>query len=184
MAKKKEMTNEELKLYNELNKLAKRANQRLLRIERLTKKKGLFASKQLYDYLESVEGVSKTGRVRVSKSFTESQMVAIIKATKNFLEDTKNSLTGELRRQKQEVEKSIGKRISWASLSTLYTASELYKWADDDEQFGSKFWQDFAPLVFEQSKLEWVDYCARYIDKINDMTVLNRLKALYDYLRK
>lgn len=182
MANKREMTNEELKLYNELNKLAKRANQRLLRMERLTKKKGLFASKQLYDYLESVEGLSKTGRVRVSKNFTESQMVAIIKATKNFLEDTQNSLIGELKKQKQEVEKSIGKRISWSSLSTLYIARELYKWAD--EEFGSRFWQDFAPLVFEQSKDEWVDYCSMYLDKVNDVTIKNRLKALYDYLRK
>ena len=109
-------------------------------------------------------------------------MVAIIKATNNFLEDTQNSLIGELKKQKQEVEKSIGKRISWSSLSTLYIARELYKWAD--EEFGSRFWQDFVPLVFEQSKDEWVDYCSMYLDKVNDVTIKNRLKTLYDYLRK
>ena len=48
MVKKKEMTPEEQKLYNDLKKLAKRANQRLVRLERLTGEKGTFASKQLY----------------------------------------------------------------------------------------------------------------------------------------
>lgn len=36
MAKTKEMTNYERELYKELKKLAKRANQRMLRLERLT----------------------------------------------------------------------------------------------------------------------------------------------------
>ena len=47
MAKKIEMTPAEQKLYNDLKKLAKRANQRLVRLERLTGEKGTFASKQL-----------------------------------------------------------------------------------------------------------------------------------------
>lgn len=176
------MTNEEQKLYNELKKLAKTANQRILRLERLTGKKGLFATKQLYDYLSVVDGVSKSGRIKVSKKFNETQLIAMIKATKNFLDDRENTTVTALKKQKAEVEKSIGKKITWKQLSTLYIASELYKWAN--EEFGSKFWKDFAPLVFKQSKTEWVDFCAMYIDKINDVTVKNRLKALYDYLRK
>lgn len=182
MAKKKEMTQEEQKLFNELKKLAKRANQRLVRLERLTGEKGLFASKQLYDYLESVDGLSEKGRVRVSKLFTETQMVAIIKATSNFLEDTENSLISQLKKQKSEIEKSIGKPITWSDFSTLYTASELYKWAT--ETFGSEFWKDFAPKVFTMNKNQWVEYCSDYIDAINDVTVLNKLRALYDYLIK
>lgn len=182
MAKKKEMTQEEQKLFNELKKLAKRANQRLVRLERLTGEKGLFASKQLYDYLESVDGLSKQGRVRASKSFSETQMVAIIKATSNFLEDTENSLIAPLKKQKSEIEKSIGKPITWSDFSTLYTASELYKWAT--ETYGSNFWKDFAPKAFTMNKNQWVEYCSDYIDAINDVTILNRLRALYDYLIK
>lgn len=176
------MPNEEQKLYNELKKLAKTANQRILRLERLTGQKGLFATKQLYDYLSVVDGVSKSGRIKVSSKYNETQLIAMIKATKTFLADRQNTTVTALKKQKAEVEKSIGKKINWKQLSTLYTASELYKWAN--EEFGSRFWKDFAPLVFEQSKTEWVDFCAMYIDKINDVTVKNRLKALYDYLRK
>lgn len=87
MAKKIEMTQDELKLYNELKKLSKRANQRLVRLERLTGEQGTFASKQLYDYLDASElqALSRAGRVRVSKQFSITQMKAIIKATKQFL---------------------------------------------------------------------------------------------------
>ena len=85
---KKEMTPAEQKLFNDLKKLAKRANQRLVRLERLTGEKGTFASKQLYDYLDSNElkALSKAGRIRVSKQFNFTQLKAIIKATEQFLE--------------------------------------------------------------------------------------------------
>ena len=177
---KKVMTPEESKLYNELRTLAKRANQRLVRLERLTGEKGLFASKELYDYLDVVKGVTKTGRVRVSKSYSETEMIAVIKATKNFLENKQGSLTGDLKKQKAEIEESVGKPITWKDFSTLYTASELYKWAY--ETFGSEFWQEFYPRAFTMSKNEWVEYCAQYTDAINDVTIRDRLKALYDYL--
>lgn len=183
MARKKiELTKEQAELYIELKKLSKRANQRLVRLERLTGEKGLFASKTLYDYLESVGGLSEKGRVKVAKSFTESQMIAIIKATKNFLEGTKNSVTGELKKQKEAIEENLGKEISWSAFSTMYTASELYKWAEDE--FGSSFWKDFAPLVASYSKTEWVDLCAMYLDKVNDVTVKDKLQVLYDYLKE
>ena len=53
MAKIINQTPEESALYRDVLKLVKRANQRLLRIERLTGAKETFASKQLYDYLDS-----------------------------------------------------------------------------------------------------------------------------------
>ena len=179
---KKELNQEEQILYNELKKLAKRANQRILRIERLTGEKGLFSAKQLYDYLDVVEGISKTGRIRVSKNFSKIQMEGILKATKNYLEDTANTTQRELKRRKVELEKSVGKSISWRQFSTFYEASELYKWAT--EEFGSKFWKDFAPRVYTMSKLSWIEFCASYIDKVNDIDILDRLKALYDYLKE
>ena len=83
MAKKIELTKEQQQLFIELKTLAKRANQRLLRIERLTDQKGTFAAKQLYDYLDSstLQALSEKGRIRVSKAFSTTQMLAIKKAT-------------------------------------------------------------------------------------------------------
>ena len=96
---------ENQKLFNELKKLSKRANQRIVRLERLTGVKEGFATKQLADYLssEQVQGWTKKGRVRVAKSMTETQMIAVIKATKNFLEDVSNSTQKGLKKQKKEI---------------------------------------------------------------------------------
>ena len=43
----------EASLFNLLKKEAKKANQRILRLERLTGQTSTFATKQLYDYLDS-----------------------------------------------------------------------------------------------------------------------------------
>ena len=89
MAKKIEQTPDEAILYRDLQKLVKRANQRLLRIERETGEKGTFASKQLYDYLGSSElnAISPTGRIRLRKSYNMNQMQAIKKATEQYLKE-------------------------------------------------------------------------------------------------
>lgn len=48
------------KLFNELKKLSKTANQRILRLERLTGEKETFAVKQLTDYLSTTNGLTKS----------------------------------------------------------------------------------------------------------------------------
>ena len=126
---KKEMTSEELKLYNELKKLSKRANQRLLRLERLTGEKGTFASKQLYDYLDSNElkALSKTGRIRVSKEFSFTQLKAIIKATNQFLESPV-SITGGVKKITKEYSIKAEKPISFKQANVLYKSGKNYTW--------------------------------------------------------
>ena len=88
MAKKIKMSKDEQQLYSELQKLVKKANQRLLRIERLTGEKGLFASKQLYDYLtaKELDAVSESGRIKLSKSYNIGKMQKIKKAAEQFLD--------------------------------------------------------------------------------------------------
>lgn len=49
------MTQEEQKLYSDLQKLVKRANMRIYRLEKLTGKTETFGSKQLADYLSVKE---------------------------------------------------------------------------------------------------------------------------------
>ena len=126
---KKEMTPEEQKLYNQLNKLAKRANQRLVRLERLTGETETFASKQLYDYLDSNElkALSKTGRIRVSKDFTFTQMKAIIKATNQFLKNPTSTIANVKKKVLEYTEKAE-KPISFSQANVLYQSGKEYKW--------------------------------------------------------
>lgn len=169
------------KLQKELIKLSKRANQRILRLERLTGLKEPFAVKKLFDYISVENAISKTGRIRTSKEFTETQMINIIKATNEFLDDRENSLVSNLKKAKLEAEKSIGVELPWDLFESTYQASRLYDWAE--ETYGSKFWKEFAPLVHEMSKNKWVNLCASYTENIKDVDTLNKLRALYDILK-
>ena len=96
MAKKIKMSKDEQQLYSELQKLVKKANQRLLRIERLTGEKGLFASKQLYDYLtaKELDAVSESGRIKLSKSYNIGKMQKIKKAAEQFLDKEESNVKG------------------------------------------------------------------------------------------
>lgn len=171
-------------LFNKLKKLSKRANQRILRLERLTGEKNLFAVKQLADFLSSsqLQGwTKKTGRARVTMKMTETQMQAEIKALNDFLED-KYSSVANVKQLKEHTEKSIGTKLSWEQLSAMYTAQELWRWVA--ENYDSKFWTQDAPLIFTMSKQDWVEYLADRIDGLNDIDVINHLKAIYDYIKK
>ena len=170
---------EKEELFKELKKLAKRANQRILRLERLTGLKEPFATKQLMDYLSVEDAVSKKGRVRVTMKFSENQMVNIIKATKEFLAE-ETSLVSGVKKLKKQVEKSLDTEITWEIASAGYTANELYDWAN--ETYSSKFWKEFGSKIYVKTKQEWVEYCTNYVGKINDVEIRNKLKALYDIL--
>ena len=71
MPKVKEMTKEEQALYNELKKLGKRANQRIVRLERAFGK-DTWATRDLRDKLaiEPLQAWTKSGRVKYNKSMT------------------------------------------------------------------------------------------------------------------
>ena len=57
----------------------------------------------------------------------------------------------------------------------------LYKWAN--ETYGSLFWKELAPKVHTMEKISWVDMLESMQEKINDRTIRNKLKVLYDLLK-
>lgn len=170
-------------LFNELKKLGKRANQRIVRLERLTGAKETFAVKQLADFLSSmqVNGWTKTGRVRYNPNMTETEMVSTIKAVKEFLED-ELSRVAPVKKAKKEVEESIGIEISFEMLDTMYQARALWDWVEDE--YGSLFWIEDAPRIFTETKTDWVDDLWRRSSNIKDVTIKRKLQTIYDYIKK
>lgn len=81
------MKNENLELYNEIRKLIKRANQRLVRLERFTGRQNSWASKILRNKLDSekLNAWTVKGRIRINKNMSKTQLHAIKRATENFL---------------------------------------------------------------------------------------------------
>lgn len=102
--KKIEQTSEQIELYNELKKLAKQANQRILRLEREFPEK-TWAVKNLEEKLsvEPLKALSASGRVRVSKQYTETQMSVITNELKKFI---KNKTSTPRRTKKNQEKKS------------------------------------------------------------------------------
>lgn len=183
MAKKIEMTPAEQKLFNDLKKLSKRANQRLVRLERLTGQKGSFASKQLYDYLDSSElkALSKTGRIRVSKQFSFTQLKAIIKATEHFLESP-TSTQGGVKKKVKEYSIKAEKPISFKQADVLYKSGKNYTWIYE-YMTKSEFWA-FVKLAREQgwNKETFIEQIEGYISREVDEELRADLEALYIYV--
>jgi len=174
---------DENKLFNELKKLSKRANQRILRLERLTGIKESFATKQLSDYLssEQIKGWTKTGRVRVSKQMTETQMIATIKATKQFLNNSLSRVT-EVKKKTKEYTIKAEKPISFAQANTLFQTGKNYTWIY--EFMGeSEFWS-FRDEVREQGwdKDTFIEKIQGHIEKEVDEDLKKDLEALYLYV--
>lgn len=175
------MTSEESILYNDLRRLVKRANQRIVRLERLVESQGEFATKQLYDYLESevLQAKTKQGRVKLT-GLNQEQMIAVKQAVEEFLADP-YSTTGKIKAYKRKIEKSLGIKVTYEELSAMYTARELWKWVDDE--YGSTFWVDFAPRIFAEDKDTWVNFAAKYTET-NDEDVKEKLRRIYDYIKE
>lgn len=121
---KKELTREQQELFSELKKLSKRANQRIVRLEREFGK-DTWATKYLKDKLatEPVQAWSISGRVKANKSMTVTQMKATIKATKEFLNSSISTKRG-VKKAKQKAIKTLKKRFSTNVSDITYEEAE------------------------------------------------------------
>lgn len=141
--KAKEPTNEALFL--ELKKLAKKANQRILRLERLTGKTGTFATKQLYDYLDTdlLNAITSKGRIAVRKSYSDLEMEAIIKATNQFLEGV--STVSKVKQVTKEFSKEAGVNLSFSQANTYFQTQNYDNIIK--KYFESSFWEIAREVV-------------------------------------
>lgn len=134
---KKELTREEQQLFNELKKLSKRANQRIVRLEREFGK-DTWATKYLRDKLvtEPLQAWTSSGRVKVNKSMTVTQMKATIKATNEFLNSNISTKRG-IEKAKQKAIKTLKTRFSTDVSDISYEEAEtLTNFFDDKEVNG------------------------------------------------
>ena len=189
MAKSIEMTPEQAKLFNELKKLSKRANQRLVRLERAFGK-DTWASKRLRNKLdiESLQAWTRTGRVKINKSMTITQMKATIKATQQFLNSKTSRVKGvkEVRKTTiSQIAKSIGteeEELTDEEAETLYDllsddyVTDLTKYIPPSELWA----------IIEDAKesndteQQFVDRISDYIYFGNDSDMKDKLKIIYE----
>lgn len=184
------LTPEQQKLYNELKKLSKTANQRILEVERRYGERS-WAVKKLSERLEveNLQALSSTGRIRVSKGFSEVQMKAIIKATKQFLKSETSTLRG-IKKTSQQLKKNIRKtvasdemEISDEDIETLYG---IFK--DDDISWLTKYIPPSDVWIALQDAKESQDTYDEFVDRLglenriemeNDVSIALRLRRIY-----
>lgn len=194
MAKKKiEMTKEQIALYNELKKLSKTANQRILRIERNFGADS-WGIKKLRGKLESepVRAWTISGRIKVSKQMSVEQLKSTIKATKSFLKAKSTSTTSGIKKtiatQKAELvrraDEGAVKKLTSEDYDLLYT---LYD--DPDFQAINKYLPSgtLMDILIESKKLnrsyaEFVEQLEIYMYTTPDSDIKANIKRLYDKL--
>ena len=137
MPKKKELTREEQVLFSELKKLSKRANQRIVRLEREFGK-DTWATKYLKEKLatEPLQAWSISGRVKANKSMTVTQMKATIKATKEFLNSSISTKRG-VKKAKQKAIKTLKTRFSTDVSDISYEEAEALTSFFEDKEVNS-----------------------------------------------
>lgn len=189
--KKIEMTKEEEKIYNEVLKLAKRANQRILSIERLTGTKDKFATKRLKKYLEmeKLNAWTKNSRVRVNKSMTVLQLMVIEERLNKFLNQEQTSTIRGIKEFKRKQIESIKNRynkeginISWEDAARFFEIFEM------DDSFILDY---MTASEFEAVNMEAIERKVKestYVDMLEqvanvsfmDLDLMENVKILYE----
>lgn len=186
MPKKKELTREEHELFNELKKLSKRANQRIVRLEREFGK-DTWATKYLKEKLatEPLQAWTISGRVKSNKSMTVTQMKATIKATKEFLNSSISTKRG-IKKAKQKAIKTLKTRFSTDVSEISYEEAEaLVNFFDDKEVNGIT---NFIPGstvtgIIEEAREKQNDY-STFASQMESVKQWNRGTSMENILRK
>lgn len=189
MPKKIELNSEQQQLFNELKKLSKRANQRIVRLEKEFGK-DTWATKKLRNKLEAepLQAWSKTGRVKVNKSMTTTQMKATIKATQQFL-NSKTSTKRGIKQVKKTTIKQLAKSLGTDDEDlTNEEAEALYDMLSDDYVTDILKYipaSDFWALIEDakeagDSQESFISRISDYIEFGNDVDMRNKLVMIYE----
>lgn len=182
--KRVRMTKEQNQLYTELEKLVKQANKRLAMLENLTGKQGSFASKELYDHLDSsnIQAIKK-GLIKLDKTYKPMQLRAIKKATEEFLEEKTSTYQG-IKETLQKYEKFTGKEFTYKFADIAFRSGRNYTWIYDEGITPSEFWGVWVKTCRQEKwNVEtWTEQLAFRINREVDEELKKDLESLYLYI--
>lgn len=191
MTKRVTMTSEESQLFSEVNKLVKRANQRLLRVERATGTRGTFASTELYDHLSSsnLKAVTSGGRISMKKSYYIEQLRSIKTATEKYLRESTSTVKG-VKEYRKRISKQAGKELSFEQAAIIYELRTTHEWIYE-YYLGSDFWKEYGNPVIKDEMPEGAFKDAIYQDiskeefakGVNDEELRQKITNLYLYVK-
>ena len=177
-------------LEKELKKLGRKANKKLLILEREFGKENMFASKLLKSRLDTdkLKGWTRAGRVRTSVSDKNiTQVKAEIKAIKEFnesktstpegIKEVKAKIIAGMQKSAQMIQGK--KRVSMRHVNTFYEMIEKKSWIFQYIP-ESEFWQMVNETKAEGHSPEWwVESIGDYINYGNDRDLMKKVLELY-----
>ena len=182
-------------LFAEIKKLGKRANQRIVRLEREFGK-DKWAVKQLRNHLDrlGVDAWTETGRVKYNKSMTSEQMRIVKKFLEKFLSpenkaSTKKGIKEIRKNQIEAIRKRYNREISDKEFS-YEDAENIYQIFESSDY--SWIYEYFTPSEFDTLVLDaiddkaslndWFDLLVMYSPgfPINDLDIQAKCEVLYN----
>ena len=178
------MTQEEQRLFNDLKKLANRANHRIIRLEKLTGFKEPFGVKQLADKLDGnmLNAWTKSSRVSV-KLGTQLQMKSEIKAIREFLSDNTISTVKKVKAYQKKISGKAGFDISLKQANAEYQSKKNYTWIYQ-YMTESEYWGGIVKPAkqFGWDLAKFTDELMAHIkDRTLDEELRKDIEDLYEY---
>ncbi len=182
-------TKDRAKLMADTRKLVEQANRRLKGLNQAGYK-GTWASKKLINRIDTklLKAWSKQGKIKLSRTLTNTQLKAIQKATDQFLKSKTSTIKG-IRETEESTIKSIQATLSdeKRGLVTKEDAEFYYDmFGNDDFNYfadkigASTLWQLIDDAIENNdSEDDWINRLGRYIT-LNDLDVRERAIRLYN----
>lgn len=185
-----------------LQKLIKRANQKIFRIEKRYGK-DRWAVKKLKSNLDNdlLNAWTEKGRIRIPKNASEDDLEKIKLITEKFVTKEQSSLrsiakiearTKEAIRNKTSLSskpnEQIVNKLSNEDVELIYDAldDDNIQWLMDEARIGSDVWVFIAEAKDKrETKDQFVDRVSLYIKRTNDLEVKERLESIFsDFVDK
>lgn len=169
-----------------MKRLSKRANQRIVRLEREFGK-NTWATRYLKEKLEvePLQAWTKSGRIRVNKSMTITQLDATIKATKEFL-SSKISTKRGIKKSREIAIKALQRKYGTETRNIEYEEAEtLINFFNDDTVNDITNYiegSDVLPII-EEAREKQNDYMT-FVSQMEAVQKYNKGKSFENILRK
>ena len=182
-------TKERAKLMADTRKLVEQANRRLKGLNQAGYK-GTWAGKKLINRIDTktLKAWGKQGKIKISRSLTNTQLKAIQKATDQFLKSKTSTIKG-IRETEDSTIKAIQSTLSdeKRGLVTREDAEFYYDMFgnDDFNYFAEKIGASTLWMLIDDaienndSEDDWINRLGRYIT-LNDLDVRERAIRLYN----
>ena len=183
-------TKDRAKLMAETRALVDKANRRLKGLKNAGYS-GTYASKKLANRLDTkvLKAITKTGKIKLNKNLTNTQLKGIQKATKQFLDSKTSKVSGikEVKRSTLEsLKATLSKDVSLSELE-IEDAYEMlsdkdFDYFNQEDRIGaSTMWALIEDAIeYEKTEEGFISSLQSIMDFSNDVDARNKAKRLYE----